>query len=75
MRAGRSSSSALLKVMCCRRSTGRLPGRLASSIRSWSAAVKAGATSVSSGSAVGADGWLMFTWPVTELPSAKPAEM
>ena len=24
---------------------------------------------------MGADGWLMLTWPVMELPSARPAEM
>lgn len=44
-------------------------------MRSWSAAVRAGAMSWSSGSAVGAEGWLMLTWPVMVLPSARPAEM
>ena len=44
-------------------------------MRSWSAAVRAGRVSWSSGSAVGAEGWLMLSWPVRVVPSVRPAEI
>lgn len=80
MRLGRSSLSSLdlENSMYCRRSVGRLPGRLASSIRSCASVSVSSAAPLlllTSGSDVGSLGCDMAFCPVMTVPSARPAEM
>lgn len=74
MREGRSSSSVLLKMMFCLRRVGKDPGRLASSTKSWSSA-SCVIGEVTSGRAVGSDGWEIAFWPVITVPFARAALM
>jgi hypothetical protein len=69
--AGSSSSSAFEKVMYCFRSSGKDPGRLASSMRSCCSVSSICVGAPPKIRAVEIEGWDMEFWPVMTSPFAR----